>query len=288
MTEATEGPARTLHPTGLFDLLGYRPASAKQRASCERILGMPHAPNIADASSGTSTRIAATAYKLLGVTKTGAVDLAAADKASSEEEAEDASSAEKSTGVALEKLIRDDLARQLGERAKDRGWSVECGRRAATYRQFSHLDRLQELFRDNPELRSTVGQDYQVQTDVCVGVPYGEDESEGQILHAAVSSKWTLRSDRAQNVRQEFATLVRNRRGRLPHLVLVTAEPLPTRLLSIARGTGEIDAVYHLLFDQVAVGVAESTKKQQQAWSELVTQGRLLPYRDLAKTLARS
>jgi hypothetical protein len=39
--------------------------------------------------------------------------------------------------------------------------------------------------------------------------------------------------------------LVRNRKGRLPHIMVVTAEPTPSRLASIALGTGDIDCVYH-------------------------------------------
>ncbi len=38
---------------------------------------------------------------------------------------------------------------------------------------------------------------------------------------------------------------MRNRKGRLPHVVVVTAEPTPGRLASIALGTGDIDCVYH-------------------------------------------
>jgi NgoMIV restriction enzyme len=30
-----------------------------------------------------------------------------------------------------------------------------------------------------------------------------------------------------------------------PHVAVVTAEPLPSRLASIALGTGDIDCVYH-------------------------------------------
>ena len=64
------------------------------------------------------------------------------------------------------------------------------------------------------------------------------------LLHASISCKWTIRSDRAQNARSEGLNLVRNRKGRLPHVV-VTAEPTPSRISSIALGTGEIDCVYH-------------------------------------------
>lgn len=37
-------------------------------------------------------------------------------------------------------------------------------------------------------------------------------------LHASISCKWTLRSDRAQNARAEALNLIRNRKGRVPHI----------------------------------------------------------------------
>ena len=43
----------------------------------------------------------------------------------------------------------------------------------------------------------------------------------------------------------EALNLIRNRKGRLPHVAVVTAEPTPSRLASIALGTGDIDCVYH-------------------------------------------
>jgi hypothetical protein len=57
------------------------------------------------------------------------------------------------------------------------------------------------------------------------------------------SSKWTIRSDRSQNSRAEALNLIRNRKGHLPHIVVVTGEPLPSRLASITLGTGDIDWV---------------------------------------------
>ena len=67
----------------------------------------------------------------------------------------------------------------------------------------------------------------------------------------------------------------------------VTAEPLPTRLASIARGTGEVDAVYHIAYDALDVSVARNANADQQdAWREVVGQRRLLSYELLADTLA--
>ena len=37
----------------------------------------------------------------------------------------------------------------------------------------------------------------------------------------------------------------RNRKGNLPHIVVVTGEPMPARIASLALGTGDIDCVYH-------------------------------------------
>jgi len=77
------------------------------------------------------------------------------------------------------------------------------------------------------------------------------------ILHASVSYKWTLRSDRAQNARSEGLNFVRNRKGRLPHITVVTGEPTPNRIASIALGTGDIDidCVYHFALPELMATV---------------------------------
>ena len=72
-----------------------------------------------------------------------------------------------------------------------------------------------------------------------------------EILHASVSCKWTIRSDRTQNSRAEALNLLRNRKGRAPHIAVVTAEPLPSRLASIAMGTGDIDCTYHVALHEL-------------------------------------
>jgi hypothetical protein len=69
--------------------------------------------------------------------------------------------------------------------------------------------------------------------------------------------------------------------------VTVTAEPLPSRLASIARGTGEVDAVYHIAYDAMAASVAErANPEQRDAWREVTRQRRVLSYEGLAETLA--
>jgi hypothetical protein len=64
-----------------------------------------------------------------------------------------------------------------------------------------------------------------------------------------------LRCDRAQNARSEALNLIRNRKGRVPHIAVVTGEPLPSRLASLALGTGDIDCVYHFALPELIASV---------------------------------
>ena len=259
-------------------LLAWKPATQKSAKRCAELFGEPIAPNLADVGSVESLRLSGAVYRELGVTRRTSGSLADADGGRGS-----------ASGAALERGIEHDVEAGLNLEDPDRRWFVRRGGQASEFAQFIHLKDLQSLFEQQPTLRATLGRDYQVKTDVYVGVLHPLDESLPPFLHAAISSKWTIRSDRVQNVRHEFGTLVRNRRGRLPHLVLVTAEPLPSRLISIARGTGEVDSVYHLLFEELHTAVAEhGGHEQQQDWVEMVEQGRLKPYSELAVDLALS
>ena len=78
------------------------------------------------------------------------------------------------------------------------------------------------------------------------------------MLHASISCKWTIRSDRSQNSRTEALNLIRNRKGRVPHIAVVLFEPLPSRIASIAMGTGDIDCTYHgALYERLSGGRRE-------------------------------
>ena len=138
----------------------------------------------------------------------------------------------------------------------------------AKYAQYAHLVALDRAAKSDPELAAALGSDYTITPDIVVVRSTVEDAAINAaaclvndsvttlaslrqhngglpLLHASISCKWTIRSDRAQNARSEALNLVRNRKGRLPHVVVVTAEPTPSRLASIALGTGDIDCVYH-------------------------------------------
>ena len=136
--------------------------------------------------------------------------------------------------VGMDYLIKPDVTVALGGRA----WLVARGAIITQFDQYAHLSKVAELVRANPELRITVGMDYLIKPDVTVALGEVKTASGLPPLHAAISCKWTIRSDRVQNIRHECLQMIRHRRGRQPHLVTVTAEPLPSRLASIARGTG--------------------------------------------------
>lgn len=140
--------------------------------------------------------------------------------------------------------------------------------KTSDFAQYEHLSYLVQLMEQNRQLSTMLGNDYMVAPDVVVYRDLYTDEQINRdrlfinddicqmadlrqknggkpILHASISAKWTMRSDRAQNSRTEALNLIRNRKGHLPHIVVVTGEPLPSRLASLALGTGDVDCVYH-------------------------------------------
>nr|WP_240471070.1 NgoMIV family type II restriction endonuclease [Schaalia suimastitidis] len=100
------------------------------------------------------------------------------------------------------------------------------------------------------------------------------------IVHAVISCKLTLRSDRAQNARSEALSVIRSRKGRTPHIVVVTAEPSPSRIASLALGTGDIDMVYHIALPELMEGVQAAASEEGASLLEALIEGRRL--RDIA------
>jgi hypothetical protein len=150
----------------------------------------------------------------------------------------------------------------------------------ARFEQYSHLIALDKAARKDPELAAALGNDYTITPDIVVVRGLEPDDRINApefivdqdvtrlaalraangglpILHASISCKWTIRSDRVQNARSEALNLIRNRKGRLPHVVVVTGEPLPSRLSAIALGTGDIDCVYHFALPELVAAVEQ-------------------------------
>jgi hypothetical protein len=220
-------------------------------------------PNHADIDNATSRRIAVAMLDRLGRQVEQNVDL--------------------DPGRGLERAIMQHLAEALPMQDAFRQWSIDS-RQIWTFSQYSHLSAIDAIVKSHPALRVELGRDYLIKPDVTVGVHLPDDGH--PVLHAAISAKWTIRSDRVQNIRHEAVVMTRTRRGRLPHIVAVTAEPLPSRLASIARGTGEVDAVYHIALDElVAATESDGTDEQRAILEEIISQRRLFDFGDLAEVL---
>ena len=99
--------------------------------------------------------------------------------------------------------------------------------------------------------------------------------------HASVSCKLTIRSDRVQNTRSEALNLVRNRKGRLPHIAAITAEPVPSRIAAIALGTGDIDCVYHFALNELVQVLREQERETLELVETMIDGKRLRDISDL-------
>ena len=171
--------------------------------------------------------------------------------------------------------------------------------KTSNFAQYEHLAYLNALTTQNAQLAAALGNDYLVAPDVVVYRDLYEDseinadliivdseickmadirKSNGgkPILHASVSAKYTMRSDRAQNSRTEALNLIRYRKGHLPHIVVVTAEPMPNRLASLALGTGDIDCVYHFALYELIRAVKEVGSEDAIETLETLVQGKRL------------
>ncbi len=182
--------------------------------------------------------------------------------------------------------------------------------KTSDFAQYEHLAYLSALTAENAQLAAALGNDYLVAPDVVVYRDLYEDteinfrqcvvdksiskmadirKANGgkPLLHASVSAKYTMRSDRAQNSRTEALNLIRNRKGHLPHIVVVTAELMPNRLASLALGTGDIDCVYHFALYELLRAVKEAGSEDAVETLDTLVQGkRLKDISDLPLDLA--
>ena len=169
----------------------------------------------------------------------------------------------------------------------------------ARFEQYRHLTAIAKAASENPELAASLGSDYLIKPDIVICRDVATDAEINRfgllvnhrvamrsslreisggapLLHASISCKLTIRSDRSQNSRSEALNLIRNRRGKLPHVVIVTAEPLPSRLASIALGSGDIDCVYHFALPELEEAAKESGGPAAQDDLRIMIQGRRL------------
>ncbi|MBI4332521.1 MAG: restriction endonuclease [Chloroflexi bacterium] len=253
-------------------------------------------PNFADASNRSSVQIALEIVNLLDhkVAKGKISDQAAGNK--------------------FESITRDFLQRAFEQLKHLRGgtWNYSVRKPISSFNQYEHLAYIDSVLKKDAALNSALRGDYIVKPDVLIGrTPVSEEEinsrsgligedeeiatltplrarnQKREILHASISCKWTIRSDRSQNTRTEALNLIRHRKGNLPHIVAVTAEPLPTRIAALALGTGDLDCVYHFALTELEAAVVTLKNHDQHDVLQTLIQGhRLRDIGDLPFDLA--
>jgi len=204
-------------------------------------------------------------------------------------------------GALFESLTRDYLQRALPllTHIRPGKWSFTVSEISA-FDQYEHLKDLAAALKLQPQLQAALG-DYIIRPDIIIArIPLTDEEIndpmpilQGEcatltslrqvnnpqakpILHASISCKWTIRSDRSQNARTEGLNLIRNRKGHTPHIAIVTAEPLPSRIASIALGTGDVDYVYHMALYELQKAIGEINDESLSDIFSLLVQGKRL------------
>ena len=70
--------------------------------------------------------------------------------------------------------------------------------------------------------------------------------------------------------------MMKNRKGSAPHVVVVTAEPMPSRIAAIALGTGEIDCVYHAALPELEAAALEAGRDDSVELIRIMVDGKRL------------
>lgn len=238
--------------------------------------GTPY-PNFADVSSRSSVTIANAVVESIGfANRTGARITG------------------QTAGALFEKITTEFIqdAFEAISHLRPGQWEYLTTRtQISNFAQYRHLENLASLVSGNQALSAALGHGYIVTPDIVVARhPVSRDDVNASrtlldadeyarltpflsanradplpLLHASISCKWTIRSDRSQNTRTEALNLIRNRKGNLPHILAVTAEPLPMRIASLALGTGDIDCVYHFALNELRQACQSIPQSEDQA-----------------------
>ena len=179
-------------------------------------------------------------------------------------------------------------------------WELKTETEIFNFEQYEHLARLSEIIKQVKDLQSIIGSDYLVKPDIVLfRYPLTNEEigylkkkeipavaehtplriinnPEKPLLQAIVSCKWTIRSDRSQNTRTEASNILRNRKGRTPCITAITAEPLPSRIASLAFGLGDLDCVYHFALPELQKAVVKAEYKEQLEVLNVMIEGKRL------------
>ena len=207
------------------------------------------------------------------------------------------------SGRLFEEITKDYIQKSFDLLFKLRPgkWHYFIESTISDFDQYKDLSEIESELNRNKNLASIFGRDYIVKPDIVISrepvsdeeinkkellidskdeiatlTPLRKSNDGNQIMHASISCKWTLRSDRAQNIRTEALNLIKNRKGKLPHIAAVTAEPTLTRIASLALGTGDIDCVYHFALYELIQTVNDINDESQIDMLKMLIEGRRL------------
>lgn len=135
-----------------------------------------------------------------------------------------------------------------------------------------------ENFRDQLSREDLLKLDITLATDIGASLPE---------LRVALSAKWTLRTDRGQDAVSQGSKLASQKRGRMPHFAVLTAEPRPA-MLKIPSDGPSVDCIYHIdlpALDRALTALAAGNPgwSPKVTFDRLVRQGRLRDYDDLVQ-----
>jgi len=244
-----------------------------QRAICEELVafyGDSHIPTIADRTSPGSVDLSCRLISALGM-QLGA------------EERSQETINRRFCDLTAEFIIR---ALSVLHRANTQDWSVVIGGMASDFVDLlgnhSTLPRLQRALAADPQVRTELDRYYLITPDIIVGrkqaraslaegaqptaqrelngnpsAPSDEGGGGKSFVRASISCNWMLRSNQIHSVHTEPLNLIRTQECIVPHIMVVTFEPLPNRLASIALGSGDIDCTYHVALHELRVAVRD-------------------------------
>lgn len=244
-------------------------------------------PNIADSGSKSSKAIAWGIVKKLGCEENF-------DKLDGQ-----------TAGNLFEKVTKSFIERAFTKlnHLRPGNWEYNVESTISGFEQYRHLEYLEHVIGEDKTLSSAFGKSYIVKPDIVISrktvsdteinkiekilgeadttarlTPFRRSNQEDitPILHASISCKYTIRSDRAQNTRTEALNLIRNRKGQLPHIMAVTAEPLPGRIAALALGTGDLDCVYHFALDELKEAIVDISNEDQLEMLDMMIEGKRL------------
>lgn len=178
--------------------------------------------------------------------------------------------------------------RQLVSDVQDDRLRERLGRAVA-----AATDQLQARDEALEALRNQMPEESLLKIDLTVGEPAPDGPDR---LAVALSSKWTLRTDRAQDCLSQGAKLVSLRRGPMPHFGVVTMEPRPHMLKILADGSGSLDCVYHFNLPALVEAIERTGRASRagddwlpgRTFRRLINQGRLRDYDDLVTEVLRT